>query len=70
MKTNRALMSAVNRSTYRLLKELAPDVSKVLLRIAVRDAPAQPEAMVRVVEAAELADVMAGLRLDEKGAIK
>lgn len=62
MKTNRALMSTVNRKTYRLLKELAPDVSRVLLKIATRDAPADAEAMVSVVESADLDSVLAELR--------
>lgn len=63
MKTNRALMSTVNRKTYRLLKELAPDVSRVLLKIATRDAPADAEAMVSVVESADLDSVLAELRV-------
>jgi hypothetical protein len=55
-------MLTVNRKTYRLLKELAPDVSRVLLKIATRDAPADAEAMVSVVESADLDSVLAELR--------
>jgi len=64
MTTRRKLMSAVNRKANRLAQESIPHLVRALLNMAAHDAPADAAAMVCVVEAASLDDVIARLHIE------